>query len=72
MPDHNYSPSPCPKCGRLVEATGEATLEDGALPVYECDAPGCTRPITFEGEMIAAPLIFVVGADGQTVALDLD
>lgn len=71
MPEPRYSPAPCPRCGRLIEASGEATLVDGTLPIYVCDSPTCTKPFTFDNETIQAPLVFAFGADGRTVVLDL-
>jgi hypothetical protein len=73
MCTEDYPPARCPKCGQLVEATGEATLDgEHTLPVYECGEPTCTKPFVFEGEAIDAPLTFAVGADGRAVILDLD
>jgi hypothetical protein len=65
--------SRCPKCGRLLSSTGEVTLDgEHTLPVYECDAPTCTKLFRFEGDEIQAPLTWAVTADGRAVEIPLD
>jgi hypothetical protein len=72
MPSKYYPQHPCPKCGRLLAATAEATVEgEGPFPVYECEAPACVTPFTSDNEQLQVPFTFVVNADGRVVEVPL-
>jgi hypothetical protein len=49
---------PCPKCGRTLHASGEATIEDEAFPTFSCDE--CLDHVAFDGEVLELPLTFCV------------
>ena len=59
---------PCPKCGRTLEQTGEATVTTEAgravvYPVFQCDE--CIAVVEMEGERMELALTFAVDENGQ-------
>lgn len=57
--NHGYPPAPCPKCGRLVQATGEAAFKyDGTLPIYECSADSCNNTPGFRFCTVGFRVVF--------------
>ena len=55
---------PCPKCGRVLEPSGEVSLSGGAtFPVFQCD--DCVVEVTFLGETTLVALTFAIGPDGK-------
>ena len=53
---------PCPKCGRLLEQSGEIAVESGVFPVYQCDA--CIQTELIEGQPFAVAYTFCLDAAG--------
>ena len=54
---------PCPKCGRLLQKSGEVSIEDAAFPVFQCDE--CIVQAEMFGEPFEVALTFAVDADGK-------
>ena len=58
---------PCPKCGRLLQQTGEATLtvdgQERLCPVFQCD--DCPMPFEFDGETFEGVYTFALDPDGR-------
>lgn len=54
---------PCPKCGRLLVPSGELTIGDAVLPVYQCDECLLTRDVM--GRPFELALTFTLDANGR-------
>lgn len=62
--------TPCPKCNRLLRASGEVTVEDAdggeaTLAVYQCDE--CLMRVELFGEVEEAALTFALDRQGRPV-----
>ena len=57
----------CPKCNRLLSASGEIEIEGGdVLPVYQCDE--CIDQVDMGlGKPVDVSLTFAVSADGTMI-----
>ncbi|HKQ49466.1 MAG TPA: hypothetical protein VJZ71_15450 [Phycisphaerae bacterium] len=58
MPTH-----PCPKCGRQLNQSGEAAVDERVYPIYQCDE--CIVVTEFMGRTIEMALTFALGDDGK-------
>jgi transcription elongation factor Elf1 len=56
----------CPKCGAVLQRSGEVEIGTVALPVFQCDA--CTVDWELGGEVEQVAYTFAVSPDG--VAFD--
>jgi hypothetical protein len=59
---------PCPKCGRILQQSGEATVSCGdgtqlVVPVFQCDE--CLMNFDFGGESMEIALTFALDEKGQ-------
>jgi hypothetical protein len=54
---------PCPKCGTVLERSGEVEVGGDVLPVFQCD--DCTVPWEVGGQVEEAAYTFCVGRDGK-------
>jgi len=54
---------PCPKCGRKLPKSGEATVAGQSFPVFQCDE--CLAQVEMFGEPVEVALTFAVGRDGK-------
>jgi hypothetical protein len=53
----------CPKCGRPLQAEGEAFVDDERFPVFSC--PECIMNVSMFGKPVALPLTFCLDAEGR-------
>jgi hypothetical protein len=54
---------PCPKCGRNLEQSGEATVAGQKFPVFQCDE--CIVETKMFGEPVEVAFTFAVDAMGK-------
>jgi transcription elongation factor Elf1 len=54
---------PCPKCGRLLEQSGEVSIGKITLPTFQCDE--CLVNQEIMGEKMEMALTFALGPDGK-------
>lgn len=54
------APISCPKCTRMLQQSGEVTIDEDTYPIYQCDECLVNDP-TF-GEVA---LTFAIGRDGK-------
>lgn len=52
----------CPKCSRLLHASGVATLNGEEIPVFQCD--DCMNEVEAFGEKFTVNFTFAVDAAG--------
>ena len=58
----------CPKCGRMLQQSGEADCDGETYAVFQCDE--CISYWELEGEKIEIALTFGVKADGTIIDPD--
>ena len=54
---------PCPKCGRMLEQSGEATVAGQNFPVFRCDE--CIVQTKLFNAPVEAAFTFALNADGK-------
>ena len=54
---------PCPKCGVILDRSGEIALGGRTLPVFQCD--NCTIPWWFDGVTEEVAYTFALTPDGM-------
>jgi hypothetical protein len=58
-----FMKTPCPKCGRQLQQSGETTIDDQTYPVFQCDE--CVATVDIGGEPFVVALTFALDDRGR-------
>jgi hypothetical protein len=63
MTPADYPRVKCPRCGRMLEASGDLRVGELYTPVYTC--PECISVAKIGNETMELPLCFAIDKDGR-------
>jgi hypothetical protein len=55
--------TPCPKCGRILDQSGETTVDDQTFPVFQCDE--CLENVYIGDTLFEVALTFALDKQGK-------